>query len=130
MFSHVSSGVGIWSNVANHPVPPRVIHPVDHVQVFYEAVPGVPPAFAGQGAVGQVRATADLGNGSPKRGWDGVLRVSQPSRTPDTSHANDTLAGTGHRHSPFQRAGGIFPTLSTASSSRTRYGSRSYLRQH
>jgi hypothetical protein len=65
---------------------------------------------------------ADLRNGSPKRGWDGVLRVSQPSRTPDTSHINDTRpnAETGHRHSPYQRsAGGIF-SRHGLTSSRTR----------
>ena len=28
-------------------------------------------------------------NGSSKRGWDGGVEGSQPSRTPDTSHAND-----------------------------------------
>jgi hypothetical protein len=44
----------------------------------------------GQGAVGQVRTAADLRNGSPKRGWDGGAEVSQPSRTSDTCHTNDT----------------------------------------
>lgn len=40
--------------------------------------------------MGQVRTAAELRNSSPKRGWDGVLRVSQLSQTPDTSRANDT----------------------------------------
>ena len=52
-----------------------VVRPGDHVLVVREAVPPVPlePVW-----VGQVHIAADLRSRSLKRGWDGILRVSQP----------------------------------------------------
>jgi hypothetical protein len=58
--------------------------------------------------VGQVRTAAELRNSSPKRGWDGALRVSQLSQipaqaaptTPDTGRDTDTCRTNG-------RGGGI-----------------------
>ena len=53
----------------------RVGRSGDHVLAVREAVPPVPsePVW-----VGQVHIAADLRSRSLTRGWDGILRVSQP----------------------------------------------------
>jgi hypothetical protein len=72
--SPVGGGVGPLSGVENRSSA-RVVRPGDHVLVVREAVPPVPPEPVW---VGQVHIAADLRNRSLKRGWDGILKVSQP----------------------------------------------------
>lgn len=75
------AGTDHLSNVENHPSARDL-----------RGVPGVLPDIV-RDRGGGTGSTCILTcwNGSLKQGWDGVLRVSQPSPTPDTGrHVNDT----------------------------------------